>query len=73
MRAKVTSIGCDKEYGERVVVVEDEQIGDVSIREMEVESLEQFAELAEEVDRIEVSKCNWNKYDFDLTFICGHL
>lgn len=73
MRVMVSTIGCDEEYGERKVVVEDDQIGELAIREMEIESLDELAKLAEDVDRIEVESSNWEKYDADITFICGHL
>lgn len=73
MKARVTTIGCEEEYGERRVVVEDEQIGDVAVRELEVSSLEELVELAEEVGRVEIESSNWDKYDFEATFICGSL
>lgn len=73
MKCMVTNIGCDKKYGERQVVVEDDQIGAVAIREMEVESLEEIMELAQEVDRVEIKSTSWDQYEADITFICGNL
>lgn len=73
MNVMVTTIGCDEEYGERKVVVEDDQIGELTIRQMEIESLDELLELAEDVDRIEIESTTWAKYDADVTFICGNL
>lgn len=73
MKVMVTTIGCEEDYGERKVVVEDDQIGALTIREMEIESLDELLELAEDVDRIEVESTTWNKYAADITFICGNL
>lgn len=73
MKVMVSTIGCDKEYGDRKIVVEDEQIGALTIRELEIVSLDELLELAEDVDRIEVESTTWEKYDADLTFICGSL
>lgn len=72
MRCKVTTIGCDNEYGQERVLFEDEQTR-VTVRELHLSNLEELSELAEDVDRIEVSSTPFRTYDFDLTFICGNL
>lgn len=73
MKMMATTLGCDDEYGERKVVVEDEQIGAIAIREIEIESLDELVELAEDVDRVEVESTKWTKYDAAVTFICEQM
>lgn len=71
MKVMVTTLGCDgKDYGERKVVVEDDQIGALTIREMEIESIDELLEIAEDVDKIEVESTTWDKYEADITFVC---
>jgi hypothetical protein len=70
MIAKVMTLGCEKEYGEPTVVVEDDEIGDVVVREMEIGSLDELSTIAQDVNTIEVSHCSWAKYDLDITFVC---
>ena len=65
----VTSLGCEEEYGERINVVEDDQIGALTIREIEFGSLNELVQLAEEVDTIEVESTSWDKYDANITII----
>lgn len=73
MKIMVTTIGCEKEYGERKVIADDDQIGEIAIWEMEIASLGELVKLSKDVDHIEVEESNWDKYDGHLTFVCSDL
>lgn len=67
---KVTTIGCDEEYGRERTIVEDEGI---TLREMEIQNIESLTRLAEDVDEIRLEELMWDRYDGELTLICGNI
>lgn len=69
MKFQATTIGCDEEYGERKVVAEDDDIGEIAVREMEFGSVGELVRLSEDVERIEIEESSWDKYAADVTFI----
>lgn len=73
MKCRVTTLGCETEYGVEKVAVEDDQIGNIKFRELELDSLEDLQRLTEEVDTVEVQESKFGRFDFDVTLICGNL
>lgn len=70
MKARVQTIGGDEQYGEPRVIVDDDQIGELTIREMEFDSLDELVSLTRQVDTVEMKDSLWDKYDVELTLIC---
>lgn len=73
MRARISTIGCDEQYGERRVILDDDQLGELAIREIEFEDFDELTELLDDVDRLNLEPSNWDKYDAEITVICGRL
>jgi len=71
MKARINTIGCDEEYGERRVILDDDQLGELAIREIEFEDFDDLIELLDDVDKINMEPSRWDKYDAELTAICG--
>lgn len=67
---RVLTFDCDEEYGTEKTVVEDDQIGDVTVRELEVGSLEELHSLMTGVDAIELTDTSWDRYDGELHVLC---
>lgn len=73
MKYQLSVIGCDKEYGEERVILEDEQVGTLTMREIELDSLEDVHDLLDETDTVQFGNSRWNRYDGKVTIICGDL
>lgn len=73
MKYQLTVIGCDREYGEERVILEDEQVGNLTIREIELDSLADVHDLLEETDTVQFTPSRWDRYDGEVTIICGDL
>lgn len=70
MLFKVNTIGCDEEYGTEKTLSADDGI---TIREMEIDYIGELTHLAEEVDEIQLEESMWDRYDGELTLICGNI
>jgi len=74
MKFKLSVVGCDDHgFGEEVILFEDEQVGAVTMCEIEVESVKKLTQIAATVGTIQLSETNWERYDGELTIICGEL
>lgn len=73
MKARINTIGCDEQYGERRVILDDDQLGELAVREIEFEDFGELTGLLDDVDRINMEPSHWDKYDAELTAICGSL
>lgn len=72
MKFKVTQVGCDTDYGEEVVVLEDEQVGKLTVREWEADSLEGVLSLLDgEVESVKFEESRWSRFDAELYLLCG--
>lgn len=73
MKARINTIGCDAQYGERRVILDDDQLGELVIREIEFENFDELTELLDDVDRLNLEPSHWDKYDAEITAVCGSL
>jgi hypothetical protein len=72
MKFKVTQIGCDVMLGEETVMLEDEQLGELTVQELELDSLEELTELlGGEVESVKLKETQWSRYDAELFLLCG--
>lgn len=69
MKFKLSEIGCDEEYGEETVLFEDEQIGEVTIREIELDSLADVFDLIDDDMEVRFTQSYWERYDGDVLII----
>lgn len=74
MLVRINNIGTEYEYGREVVIAEDEQIGDIKVRELHLDSLDELKRLLqnEDVDVVEVKESMLGRYDLDLNLIDRH-
>lgn len=70
MKVRVNTIGCDEQYGERRIILDDDQLGEIAVREMTVGGTGELVRLLDEVDSIEITESNWDKYDANITLTC---
>lgn len=71
MKFKLSVYGCDDhDLGEEVVIFEDEQVGTVTMAEIEVESVEKLVSIATDVGTVKLSSTNWGRYDGEVTIFC---
>lgn len=73
MKAKINTIGCDEQYGEERVVLDDELLGELSMREIEFDDLNELQELLDDVDQITMEPSHWSEYDAEITALCGNV
>lgn len=74
MQCKLTVIGCDDhDFGEERTILEDDQLGDLTMRTIELDSLDDVLHLLDDADTVQFDESNWEKYDADVTIICGNL
>jgi hypothetical protein len=72
MKLKVNTIAKDEQYGTRRVIVDDEQAGEIAIREMDVDSLDELFHIvdnAEQSYEIRLTESIWDRYEADVTII----
>lgn len=72
MRCQLTLIGCEYDIGEERLILDDEQVGEITVREIEINSLADIDDLLDQADRVQFEQSNWEKYDAELTVICDH-
>lgn len=70
MKVRVNTIGCDEQYGERCIILDDDQLGEIVVREMTVDDIDELLQVLDEVDSIEITESNWDKYDANITLTC---
>lgn len=70
MKVRVNTIGTDEQYGERCIILDDDQLGEIAVREMTVDGTGELVRLLDEVDSIEITESNWDKYDANITLTC---
>lgn len=71
---QLTVIGCDDhDFGEERIILEDDQLGKLTMREIEVDSLAEALDLLDEADTVQFNETNWDRYDGEMTIICGNL
>lgn len=73
MKVRVKTVGCDEQYGERRVILDDDQLGELAVREIEFDSMDELLELLNGVDKIDMEPSHWDKYDAEITVFCGNL
>jgi hypothetical protein len=69
MKFQLSVVGCDCDYGEKVTIFEDEQVGEISIREITVDSIAELTRILDEenTDAVQLSKSRWERYDGKIT------
>lgn len=74
MKFQLTVIGCDDyDFGEERVILEDDQLGELTMEEIELDSFEDIFDVLEESDTIQFEESNWDRYDGEVTIVCGNL
>jgi hypothetical protein len=72
MKLKVNTIGRDVPYGNRVVIADDEQAGEIAIREMYPRSLDELFNIVDDAEQsyeIRLTESIWDRYEADVTII----
>jgi hypothetical protein len=73
MNVQVETIGCDKQYGTRRVILDDDQLGELAVYEMEVDTIDELLDVLDSVDTLKIESSPWDEFDARVTVVCGNL
>lgn len=65
MKCKIETIDCEEPLGERVTIFDD-----VTVWEMEVDSLDDVADLLDVYGEVIIEESAWDRYDANVTVVC---